>query len=78
MEDNTVTEATAPQPGVGESIAEQVPPVSTIARQRMIEIIAHNKIVQSDCREVLEILNARPELDASFCRLFGLTKQPKQ
>lgn len=66
-----------PQNGIGESQAEQAAPVSTVARERMVEIIANNKRVMADCEEMLIILNQRPELDSSFCRLFNITKQPR-
>lgn len=65
------------QIGVGESQAEQAAPVSTLAKERMVEIIANNKRIINDCEEMLIILNQRPELDGSFCRLFGITRQPK-
>lgn len=64
-------------PGVGESTAEQAAPISTVARERMVEIIANNTQVIADCKEVMQILNNRPELDDSFCRLFGIKRQPK-
>lgn len=63
--------------GIGETAAEQQPPMSTLARERMIEIVANNKKVIADCEEVLKILNERPDLDASFCRLFGITRTPQ-
>lgn len=60
---------------VGESQVEQTAPVSTVARERMITIIANSKRVMADCEEILVILNSRPDLDAAFCRLFGITNQ---
>lgn len=73
-----VPEDTLPgaQLGVGETAGEQAAPVSTVARERMIEIIANNKKVLADCEQVMIILNERPDLDASFCRLFGITRTP--
>lgn len=61
---------------VGESAAEQAAPMSIVARERMIEIIANNTKVIADCNEIVAILNERPDLDASFCRLFGITRTP--
>ncbi len=63
------------EPKIGESPAEQQPPMSTVARERMVLIIANNGKVIEDCKKVLEILNADPSLDASFCRLFGITNK---
>lgn len=62
--------------GIGESTQEQAAPLSTVARERMVEIIANNTKVIADCNEMLTILNNRPDLDSSFCRLFGITKTP--
>lgn len=70
-------EAVNEQAGIGESPAEQQAPVadmSTVARERMVEIIANNRKVISDCEAVLAILNEKPELDGSFCRLFGIRR----
>lgn len=59
--------------GVGESPAEQVVQRTTLARERMIEVIANNKLVVKDCEKILEVLNADPTLDSSFCRIFGIS-----
>lgn len=57
---------------VGESDQEQKAPESTLARERMIEIIANNKIVMQDSEKILVLINADPSLDGAFCRLFGI------
>jgi len=62
-----------PTQGIGESVAEQEAPMTTLARERMIEIIANNKLVMKDCTRILELLNADPSLDPSFCRIFGIS-----
>ncbi len=60
---------------VGETPAEQMPPASTVAREKMIEIIANSKRVLADCEAMLDVLNTKPELDATFCRLFNIVKK---
>lgn len=70
----------APQLGVGESDQEQKAPespLSTVARKRMQLIIKNNQTVMEDSRKVLSLLEADPALDASFCRLFGITEAPQ-
>lgn len=74
---NTKTQDQAAQIGVGETTAEQEAPMSTVARERFVEIIANNQKVIADAQEMMDILNARPDLDASFCRLFGIKRMDK-
>lgn len=62
--------------GVGESAADQAAPLSIVAKERMVEIIANTKGIQQDAEKVLQILNENPELDAAFCRLFNITAKP--
>lgn len=64
-------------PKVGMSEAEQAPPMSTLARERMIEIIANNKKIIEDSEKLLAVINADHTLDASFCRIFGIKPTPK-
>ena len=51
---------------------------STIAKERMVLIIKTAQSNQADAQAVLDILNANPALDASFCRLFGIKPLPAQ
>ena len=51
---------------------------STIAKERLIFIIAANEHLVADAKALLEILNVNPELDASFCRLFQIQPSPKK
>lgn len=84
MEQQTVDSVAAPtveetpKVGIGESEQEQAPVIqySTVARERMIEIIANNKKVIEDSEKILALINADNSLDDSFCRLFGIRRNP--
>ena len=62
---------------VGETPEEQSAPLSTVARERFVEIIANNKKVIADAEAMLILINNDPDLDASMCRLFGIAKNPQ-
>lgn len=57
---------------IGESIQAQKPPMSTLCKQRMIEVIANTQKVNDAAKSVLELLNTKPELDEQYCVLFGI------
>ena len=61
---------------VGETAEAQQPPMSTVARERFVEIIANNKKVIADAEKMLALINSDPSLDDSMCRLFGITNKP--
>ena len=45
---------------------------STLAKERMVNIIAINGQAAKDAQVLLEVLNANPGLDEVFCRLFNI------
>ena len=60
---------------------ETKPPVpqtieSTMAKERMLLIIKTAQNNQADAQAILDLLNANPALDGSFCRLFGIKPLP--
>lgn len=61
--------------GIGESAQEQLAPKSTVCKERMVELIQQGQQLEDDCQAVLDLVNANPELDVKFCRLFGLQRK---
>ena len=66
-------------PGIGETAQEQQPPMdnsaipqSTLCRERMMEVIQNTQMTNDAAKNILELVNQRPELDAQFCMLFGI------
>ena len=57
---------------VGETPIEQQPPMSTLCKERMIEVIANTQKVNDAAKGVLALLNEHPELDEQYCVLFGI------
>jgi hypothetical protein len=45
---------------------------STLAKERMVQIIKVAKQNQDDAQMILEALNANPKLDAAVCRICGI------
>lgn len=59
-------------PGIGETAAEQAAPLSTVCKERMELVIANSTILRQDAQTILDLINANPGVDDSFCRVFGV------
>lgn len=51
---------------------------SILAKERMVLIIKAADNNKADAQAILDLLNANPALDGSFCRLFGIKPLPVQ